>query len=101
MNTEHTPGPWRVLTKEEFKHTDDKYHCIIALDGPKSNAPGFSITGCISIHDARLIAAAPDLLQTLEDAIGSFELETDLYGFNRHQKVIDDAKTVVKRAKNG
>jgi hypothetical protein len=63
----HTPGPWRVNL--DFKHTDINYHQIIALDDFKKNGPGFSITGCIGIEDARLIAAAPDLLKALEDIV--------------------------------
>lgn len=59
----YTPGPWRVSTKDEFVHTGKDYHQIIALDGPRSNGPGFSITGCININDAQLIALAPTLYE--------------------------------------
>ena len=63
-----TPAPWRVATKEDNKHLSNDYNGVIALDGPRTNSPGFSITGCIGIDDAKLIASAPDMYALLKEA---------------------------------
>lgn len=47
--TRHTPGPWKIGALESGQ---------AAVDG----ADGSEVTGFISIPDAHLIAAAPDLL---------------------------------------
>lgn len=63
MTTTHTPGPWTV-DLPSYAHRaeliDTGYHFI---DGGKGFYPeGFGLSGCLSLADARLIAAAPDLL---------------------------------------
>lgn len=93
---EHTPGPWSCYHEGTREVNDTFVHTFIVVT-PNTVAHDNSI----GVETSKLIAAAPDLLQALEDAIGSLELETDLYGFNRHQEAIDKAKTIVKRAKNG
>ncbi len=57
MTTKHTPGPWKIGALESGQ---------AAVDG----ADGSEVTGFISIPDAHLIAAAPDLLEALEDMLG-------------------------------
>ena len=69
MTDKHTPGPWRI-------DPADPHHVIAADDGDWSDfwsvstatddcGPGMSRT----IANARLIAAAPDLLASLEMAL--------------------------------
>jgi hypothetical protein len=58
--SKHTPGPWRIGALESGQ---------AAVDGV-----GGDVTGWVSIPDAHLIAAAPDLwdaLETLERLSGS------------------------------
>ncbi|GAB3484207.1 hypothetical protein [Azotobacter salinestris] len=71
----HTPGPWRVFTPEDY-------------EGP-SSLPGLGVenhegkavvwyaaepeTGLENDHDARLIAAAPSLLEALENLLAVHE----------------------------
>jgi hypothetical protein len=74
----HTPGPWefglKVLTKgikKIVEYTHSGYYEIKAGVGyynavKPEEAAGFSITGYMSEADARLIAAAPDLLEALK-----------------------------------
>ena len=63
MNTSHTPGPWFI----EQRHYDGRTHCwITASDGHGWAGNRYmSVSGCIDKHDARLIAAAPELLEAL------------------------------------
>lgn len=69
MEAKHTPGPWEIEPSD-----DGQSHWIVPA---ASNGRGWvgdrymRVSGPIDIHDARLIAAAPDLLaaacQALED----------------------------------
>jgi hypothetical protein len=66
----HTPGPWRV----DLNQYDNEYR--VYADGeekcPVINSL-FKAKGEIGLANARLIAAAPDLLEALEDAARHFE----------------------------
>lgn len=75
----HTKGPW--LVDDGFYGPDltsDDYHIIVAGCGYHASPSddGFAITGCISTANARLISAAPELLEALEDMI-SFQYDGD------------------------
>ena len=59
MNTTHTPGPWRISSIGSYGLTiGDEKQIIGTVHGDNSE----------SIANARLIAAAPDLLEALEYA---------------------------------
>jgi hypothetical protein len=58
--TKHTPGPWRIGALESGQAAVD-------------SASGAEVTGWVSIPDARLIAAAPDMLEALEELCLTFE----------------------------
>lgn len=68
--TEHTPGQW-VATWSDVPHSsigegwtvDGEEHSICCLDGPRN----------VNEANARLIAAAPDLLEALEQAYDLLE----------------------------
>lgn len=72
METKHTQGPWAVDSSFHL-YEKDKYNIINA--GTKFLPGGFSIAGIIKDADAKLIAAAPDLLEALELVVGSMSLE--------------------------
>ena len=79
MESKHTKGPWRVNDDRNEGLVDDEYHFIAAGDGlcspPKYN--GFEISGCMTIHDARLIAAAPELLEALQHIVEYWNRDRD------------------------
>lgn len=52
MNTKHTPGPWTVTTN--------------GINTPDGHIVYFDVSGGLHKTDARLIAAAPDLLEALQ-----------------------------------
>jgi hypothetical protein len=66
MKTTHTSGPWYVggFPDGDYDVTDD--------DGGNTLA-----SGIIKIEDARLIAAAPDLLEALKYCVSVFEAQLD------------------------
>lgn len=62
----HTPGPWQVLL-EPYPHIRSQSHgCILARDYEPKEA------------DARLIAAAPELLAMLQDVAEGHALHSDI-----------------------
>ena len=56
MNTSHTPGPWHVAGKEQVQIRSEKHQI----------AKAWSFAGKTGQANARLIAAAPDLLAALQ-----------------------------------
>lgn len=98
-NTKHTPGPWTVDTSFHL-YEKDKYYNITGGCGYWSleeddREKGLSITGVISDADAKLIAAAPSLLEALQNLVEWVEMadkgERPGYSF-------DQAKTAIKKA---
>lgn len=82
----HTPGPWVLETVPTSIGTCHKigpfptnsgahienYACVYA-DNIRMNDYGFSKTGDELLANAKLIAAAPDLLAACKAALGAFE----------------------------
>jgi hypothetical protein len=63
MSTTHTPGPWATVpTTAKGAHSDTKRLDVVSHGAEFS--PSF-VAGDVSPSDARLIAAAPDLLEAL------------------------------------
>jgi len=64
--SEHTPGPWRQYAPVVSGKRDRNYRAITGGDGVFLDKTGFELTGFIRESDARLMAAAPELLEKLE-----------------------------------
>lgn len=60
---EYSPGPWTL-----HEYEDDGVHLADVFDTYQECK-----TACLNIADARLIAAAPDLLEALEQAVTSMQ----------------------------
>lgn len=99
-----TPGPWRVSDDDyTFQHVaDDFYHQISAGCGylDEREGMGFSLSGPMSIHDASLIAAAPELLEALQELISGYEDREHLGMFDMlvHGDLIQKANAAIKKA---
>lgn len=90
----HTPGPWGA-------HIDR--HGFVTLGaGPvyiRGPEDGFNVAGFMSAADARLIAAAPDLLAALEELAHIVE-EIEIYGYAPNTAVtLDRAHAAIAKAK--
>ena len=90
----HTPGPWKVKrVKEMYGHnTGRTYQYIIADDPIDYIAEIFPCrTPAISLGNARLIAAAPDLLEACI-AMRDADNERDLWG------ILEQLETAIEKA---
>jgi hypothetical protein len=70
--TKHTPGPWNALADEDGAFEVESDTHIVAMRGPLTHKSEESIANC------RLIAAAPELLEALKDALNCILLTTGM-----------------------
>lgn len=76
MSIEHTPGPWEALTDRRNAKGHELPPVVIYAGEaawPRKGAPLATVNVSDSVHrfgNARLIAAAPELLATLKAIIG-------------------------------
>jgi hypothetical protein len=83
----HTKGPWKVISK-------------VGWDAVGPECGGVAICGLIENNpgNAYLIAAAPDLLEALEEivvnAVKNYEGSMDIY-----PEAIDAARAAIRKAK--
>lgn len=100
--SKHTPGPWMVREAADFLQIappdNSEPICEMGLypapDWPKDEAAEL-------MANARLIAAAPDMYEALEDLISSLEI-TWRNGFaavEDVQKELEFARTAISKAK--
>lgn len=79
MKEKHTPGPWEVKPEEADRdylrvrgtRLGLRYRVANVLDVVYEDAPGREAEETQA--NARLIAAAPEMLETLGDALGALE----------------------------
>ena len=72
MTVKHTPGPWAIFVPKSLSN-DDMVYGIDTNNGIKSESVVLFDGGILKKEDARLIAAAPDLLDALKGIIGYFD----------------------------
>lgn len=70
----HTPGPWHVepVTNEDGDQfwSDDWNGKVWCVCHPQTECDATTVVEWINEADARLIAAAPDLLEALQELVG-------------------------------
>ncbi len=93
----HTPGPWQAFYKSKY----DEWHVSIPMPGSSMGWALFD-DGVRSENpeaDARLIAAAPELLDVLIRARDAIEA---LDGTSiENEKIVDDYRAAIAKATGG
>jgi hypothetical protein len=72
MSTQHTPGPWHFTNELNAKRARGKFLTVLPVGDDCPVADVNRHRGPSSEANARLIAAAPDLLTALQDAVNVF-----------------------------
>ena len=71
--SEHTPGPWCVSDGNLLRVTNiNKKHPVVVCGVHRNGKYGGKVCGD-PLANARLIAAAPDLLEALQNAVNHLE----------------------------
>ena len=105
-NTKHTPAPWKVF----YKHKYNEWHVALPTPG-KAMMLGLFENGIQTENpeaDARLIAAAPELLEVAEEVVTmlDYEVVCDCCNSNNRRYCVSHCpfyklKAAVERAKGG
>lgn len=92
MTDQHTPGPWRIHSTDDGLVMADKNTRIASMFGVPGDVYGFA--------NARLIAAAPELLAALIDAESAMfhVLADDGFATPFDQKAMKDAMQAARAA---
>jgi hypothetical protein len=97
----HTSGPWHVVTGPcRFDHPDT------SADVRGSQNEHISDCGCHdqAIANARLIAAAPDLLAALKEFVDDIEARWDMNSPSTNpgiKQCVEQAKAAIAKAEQG
>lgn len=103
MQTQHTPGPWHwigdSLTHRQFdihapRQSPQQHICTV---NNLSIEKLYTRDAGVALANARLIAAAPDLLAALQALVGEADLgEVDLDDADR--ALLDNARAAIAKA---
>lgn len=88
----HTPGPWTLGSRVISADTHDTFNVAVALLSSAREAPELSEDERAA--NGRLIAAAPDLLEALEEMV-------DAVGFGSEDPSVERARAAVVKARGG
>lgn len=97
MTTKHTPGPWRAQGKYKTEISGPEGTYIIADLGRPSDP---EVCGLMQA-DARLIAAAPELLAVLAELVECVGYENEKHLGDGTLMVLDGARAAIARARGG
>ena len=96
-NQQHTPGPWKVV-KTENKHRHVIYSCVCKvteINTENSFHDGIGLGE--GIANARLIAAAPELLEALRHMI--YAVEDLTHGDAEDIMAVKEARAAIAKAR--
>lgn len=92
---QHTPGPWSVSPADDTVVIDAMRREVAAIDGDY-NTPD---TWPQMEANARLIAAAPEMLDSLKDCVRMLEAVRYTAGLGKHQmERVERAKAAIAKA---
>jgi hypothetical protein len=99
MSTQHTPGPWKAHFEEAYFVTGpDLGRVAMMMNIKGAHGMGGRRSGDESAANARLIAAAPDLLEALQDLFEA-DMEHVLMGDGKDDQIEAIAKARAAIAK--
>ena len=90
----HTPGPWRIMRAVDYTgDTESRYNPILSIESADGKTVYYTDSGYFQPNeaDARLIAAAPDLLEALEGLYEQCAMMHKHWGEGSNQKQADAA----------
>jgi hypothetical protein len=69
----YSPGPWAAKMRKHWNDDAAYFDGVVGPDGERIRVDGLVLTsGAVAQANARLIAAAPELLSLLQDWLTSF-----------------------------
>jgi len=112
MTTKHTPGPWRVITDDdeylpgEMSDFIDIGHCCFSAHAVTALQKNYNHDSAEEhLANARLIAAAPDLLEALSDTLAALQVASnaqeksgDIVGASETQFKLRRARAAIAKA---
>jgi hypothetical protein len=101
MNTKHTPGPWKELTDRQ-----GYTRSITGVHGPETvnviNWNGISRPATENGKaNARLIAAAPELLEALGALMAKLSAKLPALQYHDCKEAYEQARAAIAKATNG
>jgi hypothetical protein len=100
----HTKGPWTALKLPVTKKSQDS-DFLVYSEGASyepSVARVENIEGGEGKANAKLIAAAPDLLEALEQALVAMCVQQEMMGCQHKMSIaINEARSAIQKAKGG
>lgn len=92
MRTEHTPGPWVADTENPWPQ---QIGCCPLVGRPFAIGHGpRNVAAASTAADARLIAAAPDMLEALQMLTGNGRIPPTAKAFWKARMAIDKATKI-------
>jgi len=91
--SKHTPGPW--VARGPYVQIHDTYKTICCVDHPFpcGTASQVRVAVCEVEANARLIAAAPELLEELESLVEK------VLDAGWHEELVEEARAVIEKAR--
>jgi hypothetical protein len=98
MKNQHTPGPWALLDREEnsrtLTHITNGAHIVCTLGTTRTDgSPNHSA-------NAHLIAAAPDLLDALEQAYNAiaWDIPSGSFSDQEEEDLLETIRAAISKA---
>jgi hypothetical protein len=102
MNNKHTPGPWRLPTAAEAQRWGVHFLILDSEGGSLANAePGFPMELGTVVANARLMAAAPELLEACRRLLKFNEELSEEVGVSAHYPSSEFARKAIAKAEEG
>jgi hypothetical protein len=97
-NAKHTPGPWRIVRTSDYT-SDPEDTDIQSIEGANGDSVYFTDSGYYRPReaDARLIAAAPDLLEALRGVLDHFDPYATP-GYEENEQAYEAARDAIRKA---